>query len=297
MFNKTSIQPVTLGTTGLGQREGADASLATALLASPVHQIDTANMYANGSSEALLGEAIHANGGLPSHKLIFSKVDQDPTTGQFDGDRVKRSFEETMARLGLETLPLLHFHDPYTIGVAEAMAPRGAVEALVSLREEGLVGAIGIAAGQRDLVEQYVSTGVFDAVLTHNRYTLVDRSAEEILRLATERNMMVFNAAPFGGGILARSGPHGAKYGYRTASTDLLIFIERLHEVCAAHSVNIAAAALHFSLKEPRIHSTIVGIYSHRRLEELLTIVKSQIPDTFWESVEALGTPPASPTD
>ena len=100
------------------------------MLASPFRQLDTSNNYANGESERLLGEAIARAGGLPEHKVIFSKVDPDPVTGIFDADRVSRSFDETRERLGLDTLPLLHFHDPYALTVSEAMAPGGPVEAL-----------------------------------------------------------------------------------------------------------------------------------------------------------------------
>ena len=123
MFDRTQLEPVTIGTSGLGKRPGADRALADALLASPVRQLDTGNNYALGRSETLLGEAIAGAGGLPAGKVVFSKADQDPTTGVFDGDRVLRSFDETTARLGLETLPLYHLHDPYTISVSEGMAP------------------------------------------------------------------------------------------------------------------------------------------------------------------------------
>jgi len=292
-----NLEPVTLGTSGLGKREGADAELADALVASDFAQIDTSNNYAGGESERLLGEAIARAGGLPAGKVVFSKADQDPETGVFDGDRVKRSFEETTRRLGLDTLPLFHLHDPYTITVAEAMAPGGAVEALVQLREQGLVGAIGVAAGRRALVEEYVRTDAFDAVLTHNRFTLVDRSGLGIIEAATERGMTVFNAAPFGGGILAGSSSRGDTYGYQPASPELLEYIDRVHATCAEHGVPVAAAALHFSLREPRIHSTVVGIYSVKRVAGLRELLDTPIPDGFFAAIDALGTPPPTPND
>ncbi|KAE8765925.1 aldo/keto reductase [Georgenia thermotolerans] len=296
-FDADHLAPVTLGTTVLGKRESANPELADALLASPFPQIDTSNVYAAGQSEKLLGDAIGRAGGLPAGKTVFSKVDQHPETGRFDGDRVLRSFEETLERLRLDRLPLLHLHDPYTITFAEAMAPGGAVEALTRLRDEGAVDAIGIAAGTRELVERYVSSDAFDAVLTHNRYTLVDRSAERILQLAAERDMAVFNAAPFGGGILAGSQTRGATYGYRPASPELLAFIERLHTTAADLGVDLTAAALQFSLREPRIHSTVVGIYSLERLQDLPRLTETQITEEFWSAVGELGTPPPSPND
>jgi D-threo-aldose 1-dehydrogenase len=296
-FDRSSLENVTIGTSGLGKRPGADEALAVALLASGFRQLDTSNNYSGGRSEELLGEAISAAGGLPAGKVVFSKADQDPRSGAFDGERVLRSFDETTRRLGLETLPLYQLHDPYTITVAQGMAPGGPVEALIRLRDEGRIGAIGIAAGERALVEDYIRTDVFDVVLTHNRWTIVDRTAETILRLATERGMTVFNAAPFGGGILGGSTNRGESYGYQPASAEFLAHLERVRALCADWSISVAAAALAFSLREPRIHSTVVGIYSIQRLDELPGLIATEIPEPFWAALDALGAPPASPTD
>jgi D-threo-aldose 1-dehydrogenase len=296
-FDRAALEKVTIGTSGLGKRPGADATLAAALLASPFRQLDTSNNYAGGRSEQLLGSALAAAGGLPTGKVIFSKADQDPQTDAFDADRVLRSFEESTRRLGLDTLPLYQFHDPYGLTVSEAMAPGGPVEALAALRDQGRVGAIGIAAGERAMIEEYIRTDAFDVVLSHNRWTLVDRTAETILRLATERGMTVFNAAPFGGGILGGSTFRGDSYGYHPASPEFLAHLERVRMLCAEWSITPAAAALAFSLREPRIHSTVVGIYSQQRLDELPALIATGIPDDFWAALEALGEPPASPTD
>lgn len=297
MFDRTELQPVTIGTSGLGKRPGADEALAVALLASPFRQLDTGNNYALGRSEQLLGEAIAAAGGLPANKVVYSKADQDPETGVFDGERLLRSFDETTARLGLETLPIFHLHDPYTLTVSRAMAPGGPVEALIRLREQGRVGAIGIAAGQHALVEDYIRTDVFDVVLSHNRWTLVDRTAETILRLATERSMTVFNAAPFGGGILAGSTFRGDTYGYQPASAEFLAHLDAVRALCADWGVSVAGAALQFSMREPRIHSTVVGIYSQQRLDELPGLLATEIPDGFWAALDEFGDAPPSPTD
>ncbi|MEV0617522.1 aldo/keto reductase [Nonomuraea sp. NPDC050404] len=291
---QTPLEAVTLGTSGLG-RDPGDEKLARALLSGRFRQLDTSNAYAQGRSETLIGQALRET--PEAGVTVFSKADCEPGTGVFDGDRVMRSFEETTSRLGVETLPIYHLHDPFTITVAEAMAPGGAVPALVSLREQGLVAAIGIAAAGGTLVEDYIRTDAFDAVLTHNRYTLVDRRAEDILRLATERDMTVFNAAPFGGGILSGSPRHAGTYGYRPISPEFGEHVERVRALCERHGIALPAAALHFSLREPRVHATVVGITSIQRLEGLNDLVDAVIPEEFWDDLAALGTPPPSPVD
>ncbi|WP_220448706.1 aldo/keto reductase [Nonomuraea mesophila] len=291
--SEVPLQPLTVGTSALGAGPG-DEALAEMMVAGRFRQLDTSNNYAGGRSEKLIGTALKQ---APDGVTIFSKADRDPDTGVFDGDRVMRSWEETTSRLGVETLPIYHLHDPMTITVGEAMARGGAVPALVALREQGLVGAIGIAVGGGTMVEDYIRTDAFDAVLTHNRYTLVDRRAEEILRLATERDMTVFNAAPFGGGILGGSARHATRYGYRRVSPEFAAHVERLKALCERWGVTLAAAALHFSLAEPRIHSTVVGVTSAERLAQLGSLADTVIPDGFWADLAALGDPPPSPID
>ncbi|WP_147915623.1 aldo/keto reductase [Ruania zhangjianzhongii] len=287
---------ITLGTSGLGDRADAVAT-ARALLRTEHAMIDTSNAYDGGRSEQVIGRAIADLGGLPAHVQVISKADRDLGTGTFDRDRVLRSFEESTSRLGLDSLPLYQLHDPYTITVAEAMAPGGAVQGLVELREQGAVGAIGVAAGPSALLTAYLETGAFDAVLSHNRFTLVDRSAADLFDRARRRGIVVFNAAPFGGGMLADGARSGARYAYRDAPAELLAWVQRADEVCARHRVPLAAAALAFSTRQVMISSTVVGLGSQARLTELAALLATPIPEDLWPALDALGPPPSPLTD
>jgi D-threo-aldose 1-dehydrogenase len=288
--------PLTLGTSVLGDR-GDDreiAALADAILASPLGHVDTSNNYAGGRSEAHLGAAIARAGGL-GDTLVYSKADLDAASGAFDGDRVRRSLDESLEKLGLDHLPVYHLHDPYTVSISEAMAPGGAVEALLDLRDQGVIGSIGVAAGKRDLVLEYVLTDAFDAVLSHNRFTLADRTATPIFEAARERNMVVFNAAPFGGGVLAD--PSKDKYSYRPMPEPFAAFVDALRSTAAEFNVDLVAAALQFSMRSPLVDSTIVGITTIQRLEQLERLATAEVPEEFFVAVDRLGTPPESVND
>lgn len=297
------MHPLVLGTSGLGAgtHDGAhDAAVETAAaLLRSGQLVDTSNAYAGGSSERTIGRALAA---LPTAERaaaaerIITKVDADPVTHAFDGDRVRRSIDESLERLGTDRVPLLHLHDPYSVTVEEAFAPGGAVEALVRLREEGVAGAIGIAAGPVPLVRRYVDSGVFDAVLCHNRWTLVDQSAGSLFRAAHERGMVVFNAAPFGGDLLVRGPRDGARYAYRPVDAALSDWTARLFAVCAEHGVPPASVALAFSTRAPFIDHTVVGVSSPARLDDLRALAEVPIPDDLWAAVDALGAAP-SPID
>jgi D-threo-aldose 1-dehydrogenase len=297
-----NVSPLTLGTSPLGRgtepgspEEDAAVAFAERLFDSSHAFIDTSNNYAGGRSEAVLGLAI-ARKGTDAATRVVSKVDCDPDTGAFDRDRVMRSFDETTARLGVERLPLLHLHDPYTVTFDEAIGRGGAVEGLIELRESGRVDAIGVAAGPVGLMARYVGTGVFDAVLIHNRFTVVDSSAGPVFADARERGMTVFNAAPFGAGILATGTREGAMYGYRPATPELQEWVSRLERVAASFGVGLPAVALHFSLRSPLVDSTVVGISSAQRLAQLDELAATPIPDDLWTQLDALG-PAPSPID
>lgn len=291
------MHSLVLGTSGLGAG-GRDDATAIALLRSG-HLIDTSNAYASGESERTLGRALSTLPGAERSVAagrILTKVDADPQTGAFDVERVRRSAEESRERLGVDRLRMLHLHDPYGITVDEAFAPGGAVEALIELRESGVAPAIGIAAGPIPLLRRYVESGVFDAVLCHNRWTLVDRSAGPLFAEAHERGMTVFNAAPYGGDLLVKGARPGARYAYRPIDAALSAWTEALFAVCAAHGVSTASVALAFSARSPHVDHTVVGVSSPERLAELTALAAVAIPDGLWAAIDELG-PAPTPID
>ena len=301
---RTSLRasPITLGTSPLGRGtvpggpgEQAAVELAEAMLNGPYALVDTSNEYAGGRSEAVLG--IAASAGIGPGRAIVTKADRDVATGIFDEDRVLRSFDESCARLGVDRIPLVHLHDPYSVTFEEATGPHGAVAGMLRLKDEGLVDAIGIAAGRVSLVAQYVGTGLFDALLTHNRYTIVDQSALPLLEEAASRGMAVFNAAPFGGSLLAKGAASGGTYNYTPSPPALLEWVARAEDVAARHGVTLPAIALHFSLRSPLIHSTVVGVSRIERIAELERLRTTPIPDELWADLDTLGPAPSPVID
>lgn len=300
----------TLGTTGLKVTElgvgtsplasmanlyGYDVSderaVATidAVLDSPIRFIDTSNGYGDhGEAEKRIGLALAAHGGPPADVVLATKADPDPITGDFSGKRVVASYEESLERLGVDRVPLLYLHDPERIPFEVGVAPGGPVEALVRLRDEGRVDHIGVAGGPVGLLGRYLDTGAFDVLLSHNRYTLLDRSAEQLFTSAHERGIGVVNAAPYGGGMLAKGPDVQAKYGYGERDNRIADAARGMAEVCARHDVPLAAAAVRFSLRAPFIDATLVGVSSPERVAQTLEYVAQDIPDALWDELEEM---------
>lgn len=265
--------------------------LVTKLLRSPVRVIDTSNGYSDGESECRIGQGITRAGGLPADYLIATKT--DAKDGDYSGTRVRQSVQESMGRLGLDKLPLVYLHDPEYALDQGLDAPGGAVEVLVELRREGIIGALGLAGGDVKVMHQFLDLGVFDVLLNHNRWTLVDRSAGELFDRASAAGMGVVNAAYLGGGLLAN--PHGQRmYGYRPAKEATVNAAIALEALCRKWGTDLATAALQFSLRDPRIHMSVVGISKPERIEALLASAKAELPEEFWAAAEELVPDPSN---
>ena len=115
------------------------------------------------------------------------------------------------------------------------------------LKEEGLVTAIGVAGGDLEAMEQYVDLGVFDVLLNHNRFTLLDQSASPLMTKAVDMGMTYLNAAPYASGLLAELLEHAPRYQYREPDPAVIERTERLRALCDSHGVALAAVALQFS--------------------------------------------------
>ena len=293
-----SVTSLCVGTSALGSfpaqygyEVGSDQALATLrrVFEGPINFIDTSNEYGNGGdSERRIGSALASAGGLPRGFVLASKVDPIPGTKDFSGARVRKSVAESLDRLGLDRLQLVYLHDPEKISFAEGMAKGGPVETMIKLREEGLIEHLGVAGGPIDLRLQYLATSVFEAVISHNRYTLVDQSAEPLIEDATRRGVAFVNAAPFGGGMLVKGPDAQPKYCYAPASKATLDRVKEMERLCKAHGVPLAAAALQFSTRDPRVTSTIVGMSDPGRIEQALRLVKYPIPGELWAKLEPL---------
>jgi D-threo-aldose 1-dehydrogenase len=259
------------------------------LLDGPFTFVDTGANYGDGRSEQRIAASIARGHG--AHVTVATKVDRDMATGRFDGTQVRRSIEESLARLGVDRVRLLHLHDPERVGFDASMAPGGSVDELVRLRDEGVAEWIGVAGGEATTLRRFVETGVFDVVQTHNRLTLLDRTSDALIARAHELGLGVINAAPYGGGLLSDVTGRVQSYGYHPVSDSLRTSRDAMAAACARFGVPLAAAALQFSTRDPRIHTTIVGMSRPGRATSTLELLGTRIPDELWSELETLAPP------
>ncbi len=264
-----------------------------AVFESPLNFLDTAAAYGDGESERRIGEVLEEIGGVPGGYVLATKADRDLATGDFSGEQMRRSVERSLRLLGLDRLQLVYLHDPEKLNDPERepfeymMAPGGPVEVLMRFKDEGIIEHLGIAGGPVDLMTRFVETHLFEAVITHNRYTLVNRTAEPLLDLAAEHNVAALNAAPYGSGILAKGPDTYARYEYQEAPQEMVERVRKIERACREFDVPLAAAALQFSLRDPRVVSTIVGISRPERVVQTIELASYPVPDELWERLDS----------
>ncbi len=292
------VSRLCFGTSGLGDMpdtygyavdEGRAKETIRAIFAGPVNFIDTSRNYGLGRSEERIGSIIRERGGVPDGFVLSTKLDRDPDTGRFDAAQARRSLEESLAALGLERVDLLHLHDPeHAASLDEVTGPDGALRELFRMRDEGLATAVGLAAGRVEIMMPLLRDWDFDALITHNRYTLVNRNAEPMIDLACAKGIAVLNAAPYGSGILAKGSDQYGRYAYQDATSDVLAPIHHVEAICRRHNVPLGAVALQFSLRDKRITSTICGITRPDRIAQTVEWARWPIPDAVWSDLSSV---------
>jgi len=281
-----------------------------------VRYFDTAPAYGNGLSELRFGQALE---GRPRDAFVLStKVGArsprgSPSRGR-GSTRRRTGCRSTTAMTGrcaswsrawsgcgpiawrsststTWTWRIMARRSPS--GFAEAMS--GSYRALVELREQGVVRAIGVGVNEAEVCMAAAEAGDFDCFLLAGRYTLLEQGAiADLLPLCEERDIAIVMGGVFNSGILATGAREGARYNYAPASPEILARVARIEGICARFGVPLGAAAAQFPLGHPAITSVVLG--ARRRQQQAVnhTFMTHPIPDSMWAALKADGALPAS---
>ena len=212
----------------------------------------------------------------------FAVPDDLRRVWDFSADGVRRSLQDSLVRLGLDRVDVLYLHDPDEFDLESAIAD--GVPAAAALRDEGLVRAVGVGSKSVDALLAGLRTDALDLLMIAGRYTLLEQPAlEDVIPEAAERGIGVVNAAVFNSGLLARSVPDpSSHYEYGAAPSAVLERARAIAAVCTEHAVELPAAALQYTLRNPAVHTVVAGAASAAQLQQTVERMGAAIPEALW---------------
>lgn len=293
-----AVPPLCFGTTSLGDMpntygysvdEGRARATVDAIFDGPSKFLDSSRNYGAGRSEERVGGVIRERGGLPKGVIVSTKLDRDMETRRFDASRARQSLEQSLKALNIDRVQLLHLHDPeYAASLDDVTGSDGALVELFKMKEEGLADAVGLAAGRTDIMIPILKAFDFDALITHNRFTLINRHAEAMMDLAHAKGIAILNAAPYSGGVFAKGAAAHPRYVYQEASDAMLEPVRQIEAICARHQVPPGAVALQFSMRDERVASTICGVSKPERVQQTVDWANWPISEEVWQELAAI---------
>ena len=279
---------------------------------------DTAPHYGHGLSEKRLGDALRSR---PRDAFVLSSkvgrvltpdanaprdqhgyVDVLPFTQAWDFSAAgtRRSVEDSLQRLGLARLDVAYVHDPDAAnhGASAPDVLRQVIEetlpALQQLKNEGLVGAIGLGTNDVDVVLQVLRHADLDVLMLAGRYSLLDQSAlPALLPQCVARGVRVSLGGVFNSGILAigvrQSTGACATFNYAPPAQKWIQRTAHIEAVCKAHGVPLRAAALQFPLAHAAIDIVMLGARTAGEWLDAQAMLQQPIKQEFWADLHTQG--------
>lgn len=310
------VTALSLGAAPIGNfhraMSGADATaVVDAAVDTGVRLFDTAPVYGLGLSEHRLGHALFDR--PADSRVLVTKVgrllrpthDRGRDTGlwidaapfdpvyDYSYDGVMRSIDDSLNRLLVDRVDvaLVHDVDVFTHGRdAQPGYFKQAVDdgyrALVRLKDEGVVGAIGFGVNEADVCVEAMRRVDVDCFLLAGRYTLLEQSPlDELFPLCVDNGVGVILGGVFNSGILAAKTPSTGRFNYGPAPADVRSRAEQLADLCARHGVPLAAAALQFSAAHPAVSTVCVGASSPQQVRQNADLLDVAIPAALWQEL------------
>ncbi|HVM53402.1 MAG TPA: aldo/keto reductase [Acidimicrobiales bacterium] len=303
----TDLPRVGLGAAPLGGLFAAvDDETATATVDTAVRlgmtYIDTAPLYGYGLSEQRVGAALAALGHDPvvSTKVgrlvapaprrepgdLFVGAPPGAATFDFTADGIRASLAASLARLQRPAVDIALLHDPddhLDVALTEG------IRALQDLREEGVVGAIGVGVNHCATAIRAVRDAPVDVVLIAGRWTLLDRSAAaDLLPRCADRGVTVVAGGVFNSGALAD--PGAGTFDYGAVPPPVRARIDALQAACDRFGVPLAAAAIQHPLRHPAVAAIVVGCRSPDEVATNAALLEVVVPDDLWAALDEIGT-------
>lgn len=271
-----------------GNEEARAIDSASAALRAGITWFDTAPLYGSGEAEQRLGRALaQSEGRLPTIATKVGRPAIDGPNGRestfdFTSAGTRQSLEDSLERLGVDRVDVVHVHDPDD-HIEQALDE--CVPTLAAMRDEGLLTAISVGTTRCATALQLLAGADLDIVMIAGRLTLLDSTAlDELVPTCRERGIPVLAAAVFNTGLLARP-MAGTWFDYAPADPAVLARAVAMADRCASAGVSLKTAAMQFPLRHDGVETVVVGMADPAEVAQNVALMDQTIPDTLWDEL------------
>ncbi|KAI5661268.1 hypothetical protein M9H77_20591 [Catharanthus roseus] len=230
-----------------------------------INFFDTSPYYGSTLSEKMLGKALKASGVSRNEYIVSTKCGRYKEGFDFSAERVTKSIDESLERLQLDYVDILHCHDIEFVSLDQIV--NETIPALLKLKEAGktrFIGITGLPLGIFPYVLDRVPPGAIDVILSYCHYSINDTTLEDLLPYLKSKGVGVISASPLAMGLLTESGPPE----WHPASPELKAACEAAAAHCKEKGKNISKLAMQYALSNKDIATILVGMNSVKQVEE-----------------------------
>ena len=252
-----------------------------------INHFDTSRCYSG--SLPRLGEGIK-QGILKREKIIITcRVCGHLGETDYSADATIRWIEEDMNTLGIDYADGVFVHDPREI--EPVLSAGGTLDGLQSLKEQGVIGNIGLGCMPLDFHTAALKTGKVDMLLCfRNSYNLLYQEAiKEVLPMAAEQDVGVLNGFSIMRGILTgEEVDQAAERGKWSKNVEDVRRAKKIRQWCIDNDINMLALALQFCLRENRIHGNPIALTTIREIDAAFEAVTETLPEDVWREYDKM---------
>lgn len=258
--------------------------------------IDTAAIYGLGHSEEVVAQALRNS---PHKPFVFTKcsmrwnVEDRKIYRSLKADSVREECENSLRRLGLDTIDLYQVHWPNPEDEIEE-----GWEALAKLREEGKIRYLGVSNFSVEQMKRVERIAPITA--SQPPYSLINvKAAAEVLPYCLEQGIGVINYSPMASGLLtgkmtaervaAMPADDWRKRSPNFAEPKLsrnLRLAALLGEIGREHGVEAGVVAIAWTLHHPAVTAAIVGARRPDQVDGILPAATFRLSDAEYGRIE-----------